>query len=313
MSNIEKTAIAYPEVQLNLVRPKAPVEVPVVENVMATAEGTPNFIRHVTFDVSGTPLEGNIVAGQSIGIIPDGTDENGKPHKVRLYSVSSPSRGEDGHGKLISTTVKRVVDQHWDTMELFTGICSNFLGSRKPGMTVKMTGPSGKRFILPENPQDFNYIFFATGTGIAPFRGMLMDLIEKNITNQVALIFGCPYRTDILYKSFFESMDKAMPNFHYLRSISREDTRSDGSKRYVQYALIDNRELLEPIIRKENTLIYVCGLKGMETGIFQILANQGYTDYFKAGDELSAKPLSEWSWEDVKTLKPTDRMNLEVY
>jgi ferredoxin--NADP+ reductase len=313
MSNIEKIAVSYPDVQLNLVRPKAPVEVPVVENVMATAEGTPNFIRHVTFDVSGTPLEGNIVAGQSIGIIPEGTDENGKPHKVRLYSVSSPTRGEDGQGKLISTTVKRVVDVHWDTMELFSGVCSNYLGSRKPGMTVKMTGPSGKRFILPENPQDFNYIFFATGTGIAPFRGMLMDLIEKNTANQVALIFGCPYRTDILYKDFFESMDRAMPNFHYLKTISREDPRPDGTKKYVQYALIDHRDLLEPIIRKENTLIYVCGLKGMETGIYQILASQGYTDYFKTEPELQGKTLSEWTWDDFKSLKPTDRMNVEVY
>lgn len=306
-------SITYPEVEINIVRAKEPIDVPIVENRIATAAGSPNFIRHLTFDVSGTPLEGKVMAGQSIGIIPEGVDANGKPHKVRLYSVSSPSKGEDGSGKLVSTTVKRVIDENWETQELYTGVCSNYVCSLKPGSIVKMTGPSGKRFILPENPADFNYIFFAAGTGIAPFRGMVMDLMEQNSKNGIALIFGCPYRTDLLYKEYFEPLASSAPNFHYLKSISREEPRGDGTKYYVQYQLIDNRELLEPLLKKDNTLIYVCGLKGMETGIYQILAQQGYLDYLKISDELQSKDPASWSWDEIKTIKPSERMNVEVY
>jgi ferredoxin--NADP+ reductase len=305
--------IVYPDVDINVVRAKEPVEVTLVENRIATAAGSPNFIRHLSFDVSGTPLEGKFIAGQSIGVIPAGVDENGKPHKVRLYSVSSPSKGEDGHGKHVSTTVKRVIDEHWETKELYAGVCSNYLSSLTPGSKVMVTGPSGKRFILPENAADYNYLFFGAGTGVAPFRGMVMDLMEAKSQNEIALIFGCPYRTDLLYRDYFEPLAENVSNFHYLKSISREAPRGDGSKYYVQYQLIDNKELLEPILKQENTLIYVCGLKGMETGIYQILAQQGFLDYLKVSDELMAKDPSTWSWDDIKSVKPSDRMHVEVY
>jgi ferredoxin--NADP+ reductase len=314
MSDPVKSTHTLPDVEINIVRAKDPVEVPIVESRIATATGSPNFIRHITFDVSGTPLEGKFVAGQSIGVIADGLDADGKPHKVRLYSVCSPTRGEDGSGKLVSTTVKRVIDENWETQELFTGICSNFLSSQKPGATVRVMGPSGKKFILPENPQDYNYLFFATGTGVAPFRGMIMDLMELNTQNEVAMVFGCPYRTDILYKEYFEPLAKSTPNFHFLKSISREESRADGTKYYVQYQLIDNEELLKPILQKDNTLIYICGLKGMETGIYQILAHQGLTDYLKISDELRERDPKTWTYEELKSgVKPSDRMFVEVY
>ena len=314
MSEIEKIEILYPDLEINIVRAKEPIEVPIVESRIATAVASPNFVRHITFDISGTPLEGKFHAGQSIGVLADGLDENGKPHKVRLYSVCSPSFGEDWHGKLVATTVKRVIDENWETQELYTGICSNYLSNQKVGSVVKVTGPSGKRFILPENPQDYNYLFFGTGTGVAPFRGMIMDLMKLNSKNEVVLIFGSPYRTDILYGDYFKSLDEKIDNFHFLTSISRENPRPDGTKYYVQYQLLDNKALLEPILQKPNTLIYVCGLKGMETGIYQILAHQGLWDYITVKDDLMQKNPLSWTYDELKTgVKSSDRMHIEVY
>lgn len=287
-----------PDVPINLVKPKDPVEVPILESKVATVASSPNFIRHITFDVSGTPLENNIRSGQSIGILPPGVDEKGKHHSLRLYSVASPTGGEDGNGKIYATTVKRVIDENWDTQDLFTGVASNYFCSLKPGETVKMTGPSGKRYLLPENPENYNYIFFATGTGIAPFRGMIMDLVKAGSKNEMVMVFGCPYRTDLLYADYFNTLDADLPNFHYLKMISREESRSDGSKPYVQSALTYNEDLLGPILRKDNTLVYICGLKGMEEGILKTLLKQGLTAYVT---------------ETEKGLKHTDRMFVEVY
>ena len=39
--------------------------------------------------------------GQSIGIIPDGIDKNGKPHKLRLYSIASSAFGDFGNSKTV--------------------------------------------------------------------------------------------------------------------------------------------------------------------------------------------------------------------
>ena len=39
--------------------------------------------------------------GQSIGVIPEGIDKNGKPHKLRLYSIASSAIGDFGDSKTV--------------------------------------------------------------------------------------------------------------------------------------------------------------------------------------------------------------------
>ncbi len=305
--------IQFPPVELNIYNKNNPVEVPILSSEVATSSVSPNIIRHITFDLSGTELEGKFHAGQSIGVLPPGLTAKGKPEPLRLYSISSPSGGEDGHGKHHSTTVKRLIGEHWETQQLFTGTCSNYLSSLRKGDMVRVTGPSGKRFLLPENAEDFNFVFFATGTGVAPFRGMIKDLMKKNHRGEIVLIFGAPYRTDLLYESYFREVQSTNKNFHYIPTISREEPRADGSRPYVQTQLIDRQKLLYPILKKKNTLIYICGLKGMETGIIQGLASQKLDEYLTFKKELAGDPFSWGGNEIKKAVKTGERMFLEVY
>ena len=305
--------IKLPEVELNIYTPKDPVEVPIVENRICTKESSPNYVRHVTFDISGTDLEGHVRVGQSIGILPPGKNDRGRDYKLRLYSVASPTKGEEGKSNLVSTTVKRTIEE-LENNELYLGVCSNYLADLQPGDKVKMTGPSGRRFLLPENATDFNYVFFATGTGIAPYRGMIMELLEAGIENDIVLVFGCPYRTDLLYADYFESLDQEYSNFHYLPHISREARRHDGSKKYVQTCLWDEAELLDPLLNSDNTLLYICGLKGMESGIYRALAEKGLNQYLDIREPAAEVEPSEWDDNHLKRyVKPSARTFVEVY
>ncbi len=307
------TEINLPEVELNIHTPKNPIVAPVVENYICTSEVSPNFVRHMTFDISGTALEGRVRIGQSIGVLPPGKNERGRPYKLRLYSISSPTEGENGKSHLVSTTVKRTIEEFEDN-SLYLGVASNYLADLEPGDTVKLTGPSGRRFLLPEEPSDFNYLFFATGTGIAPYRGMVMELLESGIQNDMILIFGCPYRTDLIYAEYFNEMDEKYYNFHYLPYISREDRRDDGSKKYVQTCLWDDSKLIDPVLKKENTLLYICGLKGMESGIYRALAQKGLTEYLDIRKEAREKEPGEWDENDLRRrVKPGDKTFVEVY
>lgn len=305
--------IKLPEVEMNIRTPRDPVEVPIVENWICTKKSSPNYVRHVVFDISGTDLEGHIQVGQSIGILPPGKNDSGRDYKLRLYSVASPTKGEDGDSGLISTTVKRTIEELQDN-QLYLGVASNYLADLEPGDTVKMTGPSGRRFLLPENAGDYNYLFFATGTGIAPYRGMIQELMDSNYDKEAALVFGCPYRTDLLYADYFESLDEQEENFHYLPHISREERREDGSKKYVQTCLWDESDLLDPLLSKENTLIYICGLKGMESGIYRSLAKKGMEEFLDIREPAADKTPDEWDDKDMKRyVKPSDRTFVEVY
>jgi len=49
--------------------------------------------------------------GQSVGVIPDGLDKNGKPHKLRLYSIASSALGDLGDSQTVSfETYRSIID-----------------------------------------------------------------------------------------------------------------------------------------------------------------------------------------------------------
>ena len=73
-----------PAARMNLVKPTAPVRARLASSELCMKGKSASFVRHVAIDVSGTPLEGAFLPGQSFGIVPPGTGANGKPHPVRL-------------------------------------------------------------------------------------------------------------------------------------------------------------------------------------------------------------------------------------
>ncbi len=322
MSSTTTTDLAgipeMPEVPQHLVKPVAPV----VGRVHATRLCTKSrkasgFVRHVEIDVSGTALENSWTAGQSFGVIPAGQTPEGKPHKLRLYSIAAPTGGETGDGSIITTTVKRLVDEHWDSHKLVQGVCSNYLCDLNVGDQIKLTGPVGKRFLLPKDPSKHDYLFIATGTGIAPFRGMILDLIKQGMPSRVAMLMGTPYETDLLYDDTLNAWQDKYENFSYHTAISRHTTTDQPRPLYVQDRLSEDAETLQPMLASERTLIYICGLAGMELGVFQTLARilppEQLAQYLTVSDELLAD-VDNWERSMIpKQLKKTKRVFLEVY
>ncbi|MEE2973222.1 MAG: hypothetical protein VX672_08850 [Planctomycetota bacterium] len=313
------------DVDMHLVPPTAPVTGVVTRNELCLKGKSASFIRHVCVDVSGTPLEGAFKAGQSFGIVPPGEDHNGKPHKVRLYSIASPTRGEDGEGRILSTTCKRVIDEYRadaggadDRRGLYLGVCSNYVCDLRPGDRVQVTGPAGKRFVLPKDPSRHDYLMLATGTGIAPFRGMILDLLEGAsgpIEREIHLVMGAPYSTDLLYDDLFRDLAERHANFHYHTVISRELLPDGRPQGYIHHYLDREIRLHQDLLRRDTTLMYVCGLAGMQTGVFQTMARLGVGGpYLKVKDELAEVDPADWNGADIKRyVRPTHRCMLEVY
>ena len=311
--------IPLPPVKMHVVRPTEPVVARVVRSEICTSRKAAGIVRHVELDISGTPLVGTFIPGQSFGVVPPGMDARGKRHQVRLYSVASPTRGESSGptGTVISTTVKRTIDEHWETHKLFLGVASNFLCDAQVGDEVMVSGPNGKRFLLPAATEEHDYVFFATGTGIAPFRGMLIDLLESGTKSRIVLVMGSPYASDLLYHDFFLQMQAEHSNFHYVTAISRERQADGHDPLYVQDRLRTHHELIAPILASPRALIYVCGVAGMELGIFQELAAQfpeGTREHYLHVDPPAMADIKGWTRQMIhKQVKPTRRVFMEVY
>lgn len=258
--------VSTAEVSVNIYRPKEPFIGKALEVVRLTPEGSPNDVRHVVLDLKGGNL--TYVEGQSLGIVPPGLDANGKPHKLRLYSIASTRTGDEGGERSVALCVKRVVYTHPETKEEVRGTASNFLCDLEPGQEVMMTGPTGKSFLLPEDPTA-NLVLIATGTGIAPFRAFLKHIFEElpgGWQGNVWLFFGVQTSVDVLYQDLYARYAH-LPNFRLSLAISREQKNAKGEKMYVQNRIAEHTNDLWPWIKGGNTYTYICGLKGMEDGI----------------------------------------------
>ena len=312
----------FPPVTMHAVRPNDPVVARVHSSTPATSRRAAGIVRHVEVDVSGTPLEGAFRAGQSFGVVPPGQTANGKPHGVRLYSIASPTRGEDGAGKILSTTTKRVIsefsdDEDVDRHELFLGVCSNHLCDLRPGDEVLVAGPNGKGFLLPEAPEQHNYIFLATGTGIAPFRGFLKELLEGEspCPSKILLMLGVPWETDLLYREELEALAQKHDNLELRWAISRENHHPDRGP-YVHDRLEREWSELESRFTDPKAMVYACGLAGMQVGVFRLLAQHGLTEQFLKirDEETAAMDPTEWDGARIKRfVRPGARTKLEVY
>ncbi|CAN6541526.1 unnamed protein product [Malus baccata var. baccata] len=247
-------------VVVNKFKPKNPYTGRVLLNTKITADDAPGETWHMVFSTEG---EVPYREGQSIGVIPDGIDKNGKPHKLRLYSIASSALGDFGDSKTVSLCVKRLVYTN-DAGEIVKGVCSNFLCDLKPGSDVTITGPVGKEMLMPKDP-NATIIMLGTGTGIAPFRSFLWKMFfekhEDYKFNGLAWLFlGVPTSSSLLYKEEFEKM------------------KEKGEKMYIQTRMAQYAEELWDLLKKDNTYVYMCGLKGMEKGIDDIMVSLAAKD-----------------------------------
>lgn len=295
------------EIPVNIYRPKSPFIGKCISNEPLVGEDGIGIVQHLTFDLSGGDLR--YLEGQSIGIIPEGTDEKGKPHKLRLYSIASTRHGDKLDDQTVSLCVRQLEYKHPETNETVYGVCSSYLCNLEPGADVKITGPVGKEMLLPEDPEA-KVIMMATGTGIAPFRAYLWRMFKEeerklntdyDFKGFAWLIFGIPVTPNILYKEELEAIQEQYPdNFRLTYAISREQQNPDGGRMYIQHRVAEYADELWGMIQDPKTHTYICGLKGMEGGIDEALS--------------AAAEKSGIKWSDYqRQMKKEGRWHVETY
>ncbi|NCR25977.1 MAG: ferredoxin-NADP reductase [Microcystis aeruginosa LE13-04] len=291
------------DIPVNIYRPNQPFIGKCIENYALVDEGGIGIVQHVTFDLSGGDLR--YLEGQSIGIIPPGSDANGKPHKLRLYSIASTRHGDKLDDKTLSLCVRQLEYQHPETKETVYGVCSTHLCHIGVGDDVAITGPVGKEMLLPGD-EDATIIMMATGTGIAPFRAFLWRMFKEQhedykFKGLAWLIFGVPKTANILYQEELEKIAAEFPdNFRLTYAISREQQNPQGGRMYIQHRVAEHADEIWNLLQSPKTHAYMCGLKGMEDGIDDAITS------------AAAKNGADWSVYQ-KQLKKEHRWHVETY
>ncbi len=279
----------------NLYGPKQPTTATVTGNFNCTEAGFANETHHIVLDFGTMPFP--VLEGQSIGIVPPGTDERGRPYVARQYSVASARNGERRGYNNLSLTVKRVTEDHQG--KPVSGAASNYLCDLKVGDSVQVIGPFGASFLMPNHPKS-NIVMICTGTGSAPMRAMTewrrrLRQSGKFEGGKLMLFFGARSPQELPYFGPLKNLPKDFID------INLAFSRLPGSpKRYVQDLMRERAADLAALLKDPNTHVYVCGLKSMEEGVVLALR-----------DIIRDAGLS---WETLgPAFKREGRLHLETY
>jgi benzoyl-CoA 2,3-epoxidase subunit A len=242
---------------VNLFRRDKPAVATVQGNFRITAAGTESDVRHIVLGFGEQVF--SVLEGQSIGIVPPGQRADGRPHDIRLYSIASARDGEKRNANNVSLTIKRVGG----------GIGSNFMCDLKVGDKVEVTGPFGATFLMP-NDANANIVMICTGTGSAPFRAFTerRRRAMQNAAGKLVMYFGARTPQELPYFGPLQKVPRSLLESHLVFS------RIPGAgKEYVQDRIRTEANSIAALLADRNTHIYICGLKGMEAGVEEALAD----------------------------------------
>lgn len=283
---------------VNLYGPKAAephVTATVVGNVRVTDVGKDYDTHHVVLDFGATPFP--VLEGQSIGILPPGADADGRAHHARQYSVASARNGERPGYNNLSLTIKRVLE---DTQgRPVRGVGSNYMCDLKVGDTVRVVGPFGASFLMPNHPRS-HIVMICTGTGSAPMRAMTewrrrLRKSGKFEGGKLLLFFGARTPEELPYFGPLQNLPKDFID------INLAFSRVPGEpRRYVQDAMRERAPDVAALLQDPDTCFYVCGLKAMEEGVVLALR------------DIATQAGLDWPTVGAR-LKREGRLHLETY
>ena len=138
-------------------------------------------------------------------------------YKNRSYSIASAPNDENTFELAIVLNPRGLGTPYlWENVQI--------------GAQIDVSKALGK-FSL-HDPIEDDICFICTGTGIAPLRSMLLDILNKKRPHKnLYMIFGNRWEKDILYRSEMEELQERHPEFKFIPVLSRDNEGWTGRDR----------------------------------------------------------------------------------
>ncbi len=198
------------------------------------------------------------VAGQFIILDLPISDKRQK--RWRSYSIANAPQIEGN--KILELCVVRSSNSTGGTEYLFNEV--------KVGSQINFKKPDGG-FTLKHDLKTVDTVLICTGTGVAPFRSMIHNIIsEKKEFKSIHLIFGARTVADILYFEEFKNIQVNEARFMYDVCLSREKT-DFATHGYVHSIIEAGYKTFRPDVS-----FYLCGWQNMIDDAVEKLMSFGY-------------------------------------
>jgi Na+-transporting NADH:ubiquinone oxidoreductase subunit F len=240
------------------VKVKNDIQIQIPEELFSVRQFTAKLarIRDLTHDIKELTLELiepdsiEISAGQFIQLQTPEYELTDEP-VYRAYSVSSPPSVT----RTVEVEVRRVPN----------GICTTYVHDyMKEGDEVIFNGPYGD-FFLRDTERDV--VCIAGGSGMAPIKAILHDMLDKGINRKVQYFFGAVTKRDLFLIDEMRELESKLPNFKFIPALSAplpedEWTGDTGLITEVLDRFLPNGDNLEA---------YLCGSPGMIDACIAVL------------------------------------------
>ncbi|ROO28973.1 2Fe-2S iron-sulfur cluster-binding protein [Salinisphaera orenii] len=175
----------------------------------------------------------------------------------RNYSLANPPRDNDA----VQLHVQRLPGGYFS---------DRVLGGLNVGDALELEMPFGL-FTLSDS-DDARTILLATGTGFAPIRSILQDLVRRRVNRRVWLYWGARTRDEIYQFEQMQALDQRYDWFSFVPVLSRQSQAPACRQGYVQSAVLEDHPDLA------DYEVYACGSQTMVQAAHDRLIEDGGLD-----------------------------------
>jgi len=205
------------------------------------------------------PPDLHFVGGQYIAI--EVTEmKDGHPHvNNRPYSIASPPSDKG----VIRLCVDRVGD----------GPGSTRLHALNPGDRLEFLPPMG--YFTVNQAASTDLLFIATGTGIAPIKSMIGQILHAGNRRPIRLYWGLRREEDLYYQEELAQWADQHSEFHYVTTLSQPSETWQGMRGRVTEHIQKVMGGSDFLWRLDNLDAYLCGNFDMIKEVRTILMAHG--------------------------------------
>ncbi len=177
-----------------------------------------------------------------------------KESVFRAYSIANvPS-----DNKAIELIIRLVPD----------GICTTYAHTQlSEGDEVKISGPYGDFYLRGDCSE---IVMIAGGSGMAPIRSIILDVLERGIDIKMNFFFGAVSKKDLYYIEYFEDLAERHDNFKFIPALSKPAPEDNWEG---EVGLIT--EVVERYIDDGSDMEgYLCGSPGMINACINVLTKK---------------------------------------
>jgi len=236
--------------------PEALFNVKQIKSRVKTIRDVTHDIKEVVFDLQGETID--FTAGMYMQIV---VPSYGKIRGTtqRAYSISSKPSNK-GECELLIRLVPG-------------GIATTYVHEHlKEGEEMELIGPFGD---FCRTYDDTIMVCVAGGSGMAPFKSILFDMLEKGETDrEVWYFFGARTKKDLFYMEEMQALEKEWPNFHFIGALSEPLPEENWTGATGLITDVLDRYMKEEMGEKKKQG-FLCGSPGMINACNQVMTNNG--------------------------------------